>query len=280
MKKFIYIFLTIFVGFATFVACDKKEDDKTPETNAAQKECENKNHPDSTYTWVDNKCVATFTGDPYEQQKKDCENYNHPDTIATWNHVTKNCDKKFVGPTPKIDTVKFNLPGVPGNAGLLPSFEVLWAKANKNPDKKVYLEFAQSNQQGTSINDLWYLCDTLDKFYEKGLRFEFVGSTTITVNFQITQQITELLLPRLEALGIHLESVVKSMTTSQTNLDKVQNKLIANNNLGSREAKKLNIKNKTLNQSMNRINKNFVAMEDNKTEIFKIFGKKEEKLRA
>ena len=62
MKKFIYIFLTIFVGFATFVACDKKEDDKTPDTNAAQKECENKNHPDSTYTWVDNKCVATFTG--------------------------------------------------------------------------------------------------------------------------------------------------------------------------------------------------------------------------
>ena len=52
MKKFIYIFLTIFVGFATFVACDKKEDDKTPDTNAAQKECEN----EGGY-WENGKCI-------------------------------------------------------------------------------------------------------------------------------------------------------------------------------------------------------------------------------
>ena len=140
MKRFIYIFLTIFVGFATFVACDKKEDDKTPDTNAAQKECENKNHQDSTYTWVDNKCVATFTGTPIIQK----------DTTLLWNIPNSNgaIESGNIGfPTRfQLDSVQ-KLPGV-GN---------------------IVLKLYTADQRGPSQANISRLVDSLTVWVQDGL---------------------------------------------------------------------------------------------------------------
>ena len=54
MKKTLII-LVVFIGIVVIGISCKKD-------NAAQKECENKYHQDSTYTWTNGKCVAIFTG--------------------------------------------------------------------------------------------------------------------------------------------------------------------------------------------------------------------------
>ena len=67
------ILLICFAAALTFSNCDKPN----PEKEA----CEAKHHPDSTYTWTNNKCTATYIGTTIE--KKDTTLYFNMNNFMT-----------------------------------------------------------------------------------------------------------------------------------------------------------------------------------------------------
>jgi len=128
-----------FIAGSMMMSCCSSDDQKDDTGNSAAAACAAKAHPDSTFTWdnnknkcvatyiyeakkaacaakthadstfawdgTKNKCVATFF-DRFAGDKAACAAKTHADSTFAWNDILKKCEGKYIGLTPEAKIAK------------------------------------------------------------------------------------------------------------------------------------------------------------------------------